>query len=98
MPVPVLKGFSGMDSVLFKLIIVVCPAPVLMHAAADATGERDCRPVTLDAHLTVQPLTGDRIEISLVAKTNGITVGADIIIIKFTALDEYEAMSSVETI
>jgi hypothetical protein len=52
----------------------------------------------VDAHLTVQPLTGHRIKVCLVAQSNGITVTPDIIIIEFTAFDEHEAMASVKTI
>ena len=55
-------------------------------------------PLNADAHLTVQPLTGNRIKISLVAKINGITTSPDIIIIEFTAFDEHEAMASVKAI
>ena len=49
-------------------------------------------------HLTVQPLTGRRIKICLVAQINGITASPDIIIIEVTAFDEHEAMASVKTI
>lgn len=52
----------------------------------------------MDAHLTLQPLTGHHIKICLVAQINGITVNPDIIIIELTAFDEHEAMASVKTI
>ncbi len=50
------------------------------------------------AHLAVQPLTGHRIKICLVAQINGITVSPNIIVIEFTAFDEHKAMASVKTI
>jgi hypothetical protein len=46
----------------------------------------------------VQPLTGHRIKICLVAQISEITVKPDIIIIELTAFDEYEAMASVKPI
>jgi hypothetical protein len=49
-------------------------------------------------HLTVQPLTGHRIKIRIVAQINGITVSPNIIVIEFTAFDEHKAMASVKTI
>lgn len=55
-------------------------------------------PLNADAHLTMQPLTGHRIKIYLVAQINGITASPDIIIIEFTAFDEHEAMASVKAI
>lgn len=55
-------------------------------------------PLNANAHLTVQPLTGLRIKICLIAQINGSTASPDIVIIEFTACDEHEAMASVKTI
>lgn len=46
----------------------------------------------------MQPLTGRRTKICLVARIDGITVNPDIIIIEFAAFDEQEAMASVKAI
>lgn len=61
---------------------------------------RDYRPTAaqVDEHLTMQPLTGRRTKICLVARIDGITVNPDIIIIEFAAFDEQEAMASVKAI